>query len=515
MSKQKIFLAGIIVLYLLNGMYSIRHLSITFDEGAHFSYGIRVLKGDPEKYKAEADNSKMPISAINAIPRAAEQIFNKGLVKSDGGQSDVLNGRYITLLFSVLTILLVFTWATQLYGPNAGLFAAFLMSLCPNNLAAAVLVTTDAYSSFFLLASMYMLWRYCNNNNTKNLIGFTVVLAVAQAAKQSLAHVYVIALLAMCVYWFALGKKIQYAVLAKRLLLFITISWLVVNACFLFYKPFMALGDYHFISHAFLQLQQALPAKFPVPMSKAFVTGLDMAKYYDQIGGGHTGNPESSFGNVTILGHSSTGGSFWYYYFITFFYKTPVATLILLGWSLYYLFTKSTLQSFIKNEWFLLLPAVYFLLFMSFLYNTQCGIRHLAFIYPLLFIFISGLLQYINTGTKKIVLAVLSIYLAASVLTYYKNYFSYTNEFIVNKTMAYKKVGASNISFNQGQWYLKQYLKDHPDVQYAPTTAQKGKFVLMLDEYMDIWNYNRYGWLKQYAPVDNVANDCYLIFDVH
>lgn len=514
MSKQKIFLAGIIVLYLLNGIYSIRHLSITFDEGAHFSYGIRMLKGDPEKYSAEADNSKMPISALNAIPRAAQQVLNKGLVKSDGGESDIINGRYITLLFSLLTILLVFTWATQLYGSNAGLFAAFLMSLCPNNLAAAVLVTTDAYSSFFLLASMYMLWRYCNNNNTKNFIGFAVVLALSQLAKQSLAHVYVIALIAMCVYWFALGKKIQYAVLFKRLLLFVTISWLVVNAGFLFYKPFMALGDYHFISHAFLQLQQALPAKFPVPMSKAFVAGLDMAKYYDQIGGGRTGNPESSFGNVTILGHSSTGGSFWYYYFVTVFYKTPIATLILLGWALYYLVKKSTLQSFIKNEWFLLLPVVYFILFMSFLYNTQCGMRQLIFIYPLLFIFISGLLRYINTVTQKIVLVGLSVYLAVSVLFYYKNYFAYTNEFIVNKTLAYKKIGASNISFNQGQRYLKEYWNEHPEMQYAPTTPQKGKFILMLDDYMDIWNEHEYDWLKQYEPVDNVADGCYLIFDV-
>jgi hypothetical protein len=54
-------------------------------------------------------------------------------------------------------------------------------------------------------------------------------------------------------------------------------------------------------------------------LPKPFVTGLDMAKYYDQIGGGYDGI--SSFGKVTILNNETTGGSFWYYILFLFSLK--------------------------------------------------------------------------------------------------------------------------------------------------------------------------------------------------
>jgi hypothetical protein len=514
MSNRKIFLCGIILFYLFNGIYSIHHLSITFDEGRHYSYGKRVIKGDPERYNSEQDNSKMPISAINTLPRVAEQIYFKGLVKKDNGRSDIVNGRYITLLFSVLTILLVYKWARQLYGPTAGLFAAVLMSICPNNLANAVLVTTDAYSSFFLLACMYFFWRFCNSSSVKDFIWLSAALAVSQLAKQSLAHVYIIVLTGFIIYWLASDQKVNWPIVLKNTLLMIVIGWLIINAGFLFYKPFMQLGDYHFMSHFFLQLHQILPAHLPVPMSKAFITGLDMAKYYDEIGGGRTGTPESSFGNVNILGQSRTGGGFWYYYFVSFFYKTPIPVLILMVWTFYYFVRKTNKRSFFKNELFLFLPVVYFLVLFNFFYNTQCGIRHIIFIYPLLFIFISGLVRYITSVKQKFLLFLSSLYLVISVLFYYKNYFAYTNEFIVNKTNGYRIVGSSNINFNQGYFYLKEYLKEHPEVRYAPATAEHGKFVVMLDEFLDVWNTHKYSWLSNYQPSDNVANGCYLIFDI-
>ena len=510
MKKPGFLLFLLLLIYLVAGVSSINAISITWDEAAHFAFGVKTIKGNPERSNIEKDNSKMPVSVLNVLPRVAEQIFHKNLQRNDGGVADIVHGRYITLLFSILTILLVYKWAGKLYGEWAGLFSAFLFAFCPNNQSNAVLVTTDTYSVFFLLATMYSLWKYCNERSTKNFIAFALLLALSQLVKQSLFHLYVLAPLCLVVYSFV--KKAQWN--AKKILINVllaaAISWIVINAGFAFYKINNRLGDFHFISHFFQSIQQLLPVGFPVPVSASFVDGLDQAKYYDQLGGGFS---YSSFGAVNILGKSVTGGALWYYYFVSLLFKTPVACLIFIGWSLYLLARKLRIHSFISNEFFLLAPVLYFILLMSFLYKTQCGIRHIIFVYPLLYIFCGSIIPHIKTVAQKIVLSLLCGFLIVGLVPYWNNYYAYTNELIIHKKNAFRTVGNSNLNFNQADNYLQQYLKDNPGVKYAPLTSQSGKFIISVDDYMNVWNTGNYKWLQRYTPSGHVAY-CYLYFDI-
>ncbi|HEX2683369.1 MAG TPA: glycosyltransferase family 39 protein [Ferruginibacter sp.] len=508
--KHIILLSLLIVLYLINGICSINALSITADEGSHLAFGIKLLKGDPARTHPEKDNSKMPVSVLNAIPRAVEQVFNKSLTKTDWGVSDTIKGRYITLFFSVLIILLVFTWSRKLYGVHAGLFSAFLFACCPNNIANAVLVTTDTYSVFFLLATMYFLWRYCNTKSNRHFIWFAVMLGLSQLVKQSLFHLYILTPLCVLVYALVMKENFRWLQVFKKVLIVITISWIFINAGFIFWHMNTRLGDYQFMSALFQRVQQLLPGWIPVPVSESFVSGLDQAKYYDQVGGGL---PNSSFANVTILGKSSTGGSFWYYYFVSMFFKTPIPYLVMIGWGKYLLFTRTRFRDFMRNEFFLFVPVVYFLLLMSFLYNTQCGIRHIIFIYPLLFIFCGIIIKYTRHITEIMLLIVLSLWLVISVGRYFNNYYPYTNEFVGPKKNAYKYVGASNLNFDQATYLVKDYLKRHPEVKPAPQDPQPGKFILVVDRYLDTWNTGKYQWLRKLKPVAEV-HFSYLLFDV-
>jgi hypothetical protein len=262
------------------------------------------------------------------------------------------------------------------------------------------------------------------------------------------------------------------------------------------------------MSDLFQRLAQVFPSWLPLPFPRPFVEGLDMAKYYDQLGGGYD---SSSFGNVTILGHSSTGGSFWYYYFVTLFFKTPIAYLILLIASLYLLLRTTTLKKFFENEFFLLIPVLYFLFLFSFYYKTQCGIRHIIFLYPFMFILSSRSLLYMETRTSKIALYVVSLFLIISVSFYWGNYFPYTNEFIYDKKMAYSYVGAANLEYAQGNYFFRDYLSKHPEVRLAPTTPQTGIFLINTQDYLDVWNEHKYDWLSGVKPCGQVAYDGLLI----
>jgi hypothetical protein len=504
-----ISLVFIIIFYLFNGIQYMASQSITSDEGSFYDYARRYLLGNPERIDPINDNSKMPVMVLNTLPRVIQQVLNPQLKKHDGGISDIMSGRFITLSISVLIILLVFSWARQLYGNRAGVFAALLISLCPNSLANAALVTTDSYSVLFLLATMYFLWMYCNEGGVKYFLLFSVCMALSQLVKQSLFHLYILVPLILIICYFINRPAIKWKSALKYLLIFLFINWIIINAGYYFYSTNQQLGKYHFMSDLFQGIQKLFPSWLPIFLPRPFVNGLDMAKYYDQLGGGF--DNKSSFGKVTILGHSSTGGSFWYYYFISIMYKTPISYLIFFGWSAFILVRTTTFKDFMHGEFFLTIPVLYFLLVLSFFYKTQCGLRHIIFIYPFLFIFSSRLILFATSTLSKISIISPLIFLVLSVFTYWKNYYPYTNEFIHDKKMAYAIVGSANLDFLQGNYFYQHYLDKHPEVHWVSEKPQAGVFLINVEDYMDVWNRHKYDWITHIKPFGQVAYSGLLI----
>ena len=497
--------------YLIDGICYLRSQSITSDEGSFYTYAVRFLKGRPDRITPVSDNSKMPVTVLNTIPRLAQQTFKHVERKDDGGVSDIMHGRYITLLVSVLTIVLVFLWSTELYGKQAGLFSAFLMSVCPNHIANAGLVTTDAYSVLFLLATMYFLWKYCTTRSGRQFIFFAITIAFAQLVKQSLFHLYILAPFCLAVYFTVYPSRIKYSLLLTRILIFLVVNWAVINVAWYFYQTFRRTGEYHFMSDLFQTIATIFPRWMPMPFPKPFIDGLDMAKYYDDLGGGF--DPVSSFGKVTILGHAETGGGFWYYYFVSIFYKTPIAYFIFFLWSIIILAKTRSFKEFVAKEFFLFAPVIYFLLVFSFFYQTQTGLRHVIFLYPFIFIAAAAILPRIDTVFKKTFLALIGVFLLMSVLRYWRNYYPYTNEFIIDKKMAFQYVGAANLEFKQGGFFLRQYLQKHPRAKIVSTKPQAGIVVMSVADYLDIWNRHQYDWIQRFNPTDHVAYT-YLVFEI-
>jgi len=510
----RIFVVVLLAVYLLNGIFYLQRQSITFDEGSHLDFGIRILKGSTSREGDPAVlNSKMPVSALNALPRAVEQLLHPGLKRTDQGVADILHGRYITLLVSILIGLYVYKWSRDLYGERAGLFSLFLFVFCPNCLAHAGLVTTDTYSVLLLLTVMYYLWKYLSEGGRRNFLLFCVLTGVAQLAKQSLFHLYVLLPCLLLLYFLCIKKRsINARAFLQKATSFLLINLLVINAGFFFQGFGTSLGEYHFMSHLFQGLQQHLSFMkgLPLPLPASYVEGMDMAKFYDQLGGGL---PGSSFGNVTVLGHSSTGGSLWYYYFVVCFFKTPIAILFFLAWSFSLLIRRESFDSVVRHELFLLFPVLYFFILMDFFYKSQTNIRQIIFIYPLLYIFCGILFRYLRTVREKGSLVFLSMFYLVSVLLYFRDYIPYTNELVWDKKMAWQKVGAANLDFGQGGLILKDYLRDHPGLVPASSEARPGRQYIDVSNFLDIWNLHRYDWLKPFRPVGHIAH-YYLIFDI-
>src|SRR5436190_15666805 len=159
--------------YFINGIIVINLNSVASDETDHMYYGIRMLKGRPQKINPYEDGSTMPVSALNALPRAAEQILHPGLNKTDGGMSDAIHGRYITLLICLLAGIFVYRWSNEMFGEKAGLFSLFLFVFCPNLQANIPLVGTDAYAMLFTLSSAYYFRKFVLYSGWQNFILFS------------------------------------------------------------------------------------------------------------------------------------------------------------------------------------------------------------------------------------------------------------------------------------------------------------------------------------------------------
>jgi hypothetical protein len=508
LNDKRLPLAFILLLYLINGTFYLRAQSLTFDETSHLSYATRLLKGHPERVD-QMDASKMPITVINLIPRIFSQLLNPGLKKTDYGASDVFAGRYITLLVSVFTILLVYYWAKEIYGYRAGLFSAFLISVCPNMIANSGLVTTDCYSMLFLTLTFYSLWKFINYPGIKQFVFFSLSVAVSQLVKQSLFHLYVLLPIVIIIYFLIYKPRINFSSVVSYLILFFFINWMVINLGYGFRDTNTALGHFYFFSNLFLWLQKTIPYWMPVPLPKAFVTGLDLSKYYDQMGGGDY--VKSTFTNITILGRSSRGGSFWYYYFVSLLFKTPLASLVFMFTGVILIVKNRTARIFFRNEFFLFVPVIYFIIFMSFFYKTQIGIRQIIFIYPFLYIVCGALFYWLNLRQIKIFVITGCVFLVISILPYWRNYYPYTNELIPDKKMAYKYVGCGNLEFNQSKFFYSAFLASHPEIQMAPVKPAPGIFLIGLNDYMDVWNLHHYAWLNKFQPVGQVAYNGLLI----
>lgn len=508
-SKLSVFLKVLLfAAYFIHGIVLINANSVVSDEGDHLDYGIRMLKGHPEKIRLD-DGSTQPVSAFNAIPRAVTQLMYPGLKKTDGGTSDAINGRYISLLICALIGLYVYRWSKELFGEKAGLFSLFLFVFCPNTQANIPIVGTDAYAALITVTTAYYFWRFTASADWRSFCLFTLSIGLGLVTKQSLLLLpafFGVVSLAMILQRGDFIRKLKLNLL--RLVVLSVIVLLVINIAFLFRGTGSPLRSYEFMSDGFIAMKEwkginAIPLPLPVP----FLEGFDRVKYMMSLGSGNADVSAHSY----IMGRYFTGNAVKYYYSLVFLFKTPLAVLALL---LLLLVTAGRFAFSRAGFMKLGLPislALFFFAITSIFNTSQHGLRHLLMVYPLLYVCFGVLVTVLSK--YRPLFAIMLVYSVATFYFYFPNLLSYTNELIWNKKNAYKILASTNIDHHQGYYYLQSYLRKHPGVRMADTVPAAGRLVLGINNYLDLQQTGKYDWIRRFQPVDHV-NHCYLLFDI-
>lgn len=522
--QQVLAISGLIFFFLVFNFFSMRHLSQTTDEGAHYLYGMNILNLNSDRLvyaPGVVDDSKMPVSALNAIPAKIANFLSKGSLKNF--LKNFTTARFITVIFSSLIALLVFRWSFELFGTVPAFASLILYIFDPNIIAHSELVTTDIYATGAVLFCTYWLWKFANTRRCRDGLIFLLVLGLSQLAKYTSIVMLPLSVLALVAHdWFSSNTIYYYKKNVGRyfrdIIFFVIMAGIacviIINAGYLFNRSFTSFGNYQFESDVLQKLQTNTPAwlaKLPLPIPYPYLQGLDTTSFRASTGFG--------YGRIYLLGQLHEVDGFKGYYFIASLLKMPIAVQIIVLISIIIYFSDSDRRTKLWNDQvFLLIPVIFFAIYFNFFYNTQLGIRFYLVIYPLLYIFAGTLFE--NWRDFKLLQRITSFallgYLTISVFSYYPHYLSYFNEFVWDRKTSYKYLADSNLDWGQNLNYLDQYLANHPDANYEPSGVMSGqKIIVTVNDLVGVHaDSEEYKWLREnFEPVGTIAYS-YLIYNV-
>jgi hypothetical protein len=504
----------LVFLFLTLGNIVLKQYSITFDEKSHYKYGDIIYHLKTNRF----DDSKMPVSVLNVIPvKIAENLFHVTFTKQ---AQRVKLGRISTVLISLLLAYLCYKWTSSLYGVWVGLVGFGLYIFEPNIIAHSQLVTTDIYSAASTTLFLYGCWRFFESPDFKRGILLGLALGLAQISKYSCILLYPMVLL-FALIRYAGWLRIQFMqkswknicsafwILIKYGILILISSLFVINLGFFFNRFGTPLSGYPFTSDFFKSLQNfPFLAKIPLPLPYPYLEGLDAVMFRERTGGGH--------GPIYLLGKLS-GNGFPAYYIVASFFKVPISILALLCLSLWDWVRSFRMEEFVNRDMYLIIPALIYSVYFNFLYKAQIGIRFLLIIFPILIIFSTRIFRHWKNFSRgaRIIAGLAGCYLIISVVSYYPNYISYFNEFVLNRTNAYQYLADSNLDWGQNAEKMAKFLKAHPDYHFNPSEPTDGIIVVGTNEYLGISRSPQaYQWLRDnFKPVGSFLQT-YLIFDI-
>ncbi len=487
---------------------SMHRMTLTADEPEHLRYGRNILNLDSARF----DDSKMPISALNAVPGALAEHLPPGPFASYLARRET--ARYVTVAFSALTALCVFAWARRLYGALGALLALTLYAFDPNLLAHAQVTTTDLYAAGTIAIALYYFWRFLREGGWRLALTSALALGLAQLAKYTAIVLFpLFALIAVLFYSREIGRAWRnrrvgelwqgVVVFFATALAFVGVSVVVINVGFLFNQTLTPLDQYSFHSEVFRSLQASagILGRLPLPSPFPYLQGLDFVIDHERTG--------ASFGPAYLFGQLREGG-FPGYYLWAWLFKVPLATHVLLLAAAATYIARRRQFEFLKGEAVLLVPVAFFLIYFNFFNRAQIGIRYFLVVSPLLYVFAGSLLAH-RTVVSKPIAATLTAALAAlvlSVLSYYPHFLPYFNELVWDRRQAFRVLADSNLDWGQYGLYLEDYRAGHPGTVFEPDKPAPGTILVRVNKLTGVTgDPERFRWLREhFNPTEHIAH---------
>jgi hypothetical protein len=418
-----------------------------------------------------------------SVSSREEMIFGEEFIKKnrDRYREFFLIARLACIGFTIAGAVWIRSWASQLYGKEAGNSAAALWCFSPMVLGHGSLIATDVAAGIFGFLAFRSLraWIHRRTFASTTLMGIAVGLALGTKFTWIPIILPLFLLLWILARW-QMRDSCQYWRLdAAHLFLAIVVSLVVLNGLYGFEDSGMPLGQIPFVSRNLMDFQAnreanrfsgTLVGNIPVPLPKTLLQGVDFQKHdFEHMG----------YARSYLCGNWQNGG-WWYYYVVGVAVKTPIGTLLIaivglicyirriigdrasrrcrpsIGWN-----RANKLSPWLESL-FLLAPATALFLLVSLERGFNAHFRYVLPAFPFACVLLSRVAAVENGAIKKLVRLCLLLQLA-SVFAWGPFWIGYFNELVGGPKHGGKWMLGSSVDWGQDLYELRCWQDLHPE----------------------------------------------------
>jgi len=175
---------GLFLVFGVYQMFGVAHMSPQWDEVTNLNGGLMLLRGNFQQYLS-----------WNSFYPPMYDIFTAGFFAA-GGVS-LFMGRFVSVVFSLLSVYAVFEFAYRIYGAKTGLLASILLAVMPGYVWLSRMAMIETTLVFFFTVSTLFFFLWLKEHKNKFLALTIVTFAVGVATKYQTVIVAVIAVVAL------------------------------------------------------------------------------------------------------------------------------------------------------------------------------------------------------------------------------------------------------------------------------------------------------------------------------
>ncbi len=387
--------------------------------------------------------------------------------------------RWACIPFSLLGAFVCWRWATDLYGPRAGLLSELLWCVSPNVLGNAGMITPDIAATSCGALAGYCFWRWLKNPSRRTVVAAGATLGIAELTKTT----WIILFALWPALW--LGWRL-FARRSRRLendihelplnqaseiragfqmVIILLMGLYVLNLGYGFEGSLAPLNTFKFISHSLggPEAHQRAGNRFvstwlgevPVPVPANFLRGIDVQRYEFE-------RPKWSY----LRGEQKEGG-WWYYYLYALTVKSPCGTLLLVALAFLYGTRGPRRKRSYMDLAVLFAPAVAVFILVSSQSGFSRFVRYVLPIAPYVFVWLGQLGEAGRSGRKwrACLVGLATSWSLASSLFIYPHSFSYFNEFTGGPLSGPRHLLDANIDWGQDLCYMRRWRDSHPNAR--------------------------------------------------
>jgi 4-amino-4-deoxy-L-arabinose transferase-like glycosyltransferase len=434
------------------------HIWAGYNSWKHLDYGINPEHPPLVKLVATLPLFNMPLR----LPQIQDRNFKieafldgKDFLFKNDANAMLLRVRLAAMVFTVITVLLVFFAAREMFGDVAALIAIGLLAFDPTVLAHGAVLGTDMGLTCMMFASVYAFYRYVKAPSIARLL----IVGLAAGLALTTKHTGILVCPILCL--LALIELIRQGrpSLAKNAGRF-TLA-LVAIAAVAIIVLWAAYGFRYSARPAGTQMNPPL-AEFLQGLSRPRDVKLlsTVARFHllpeSYIYGLADVRIMSDFYSSFLLGRTYPHGV-WFYFPVTVTIKSSLSFLILLG------ITIAAIATGKFRRWreilFLTIPPIfYFLIAMG--SGMNIGVRHILPVYIFSAVLIGGVMSSLIERQRAWAYAVMAllVFQAISVARTYPAYLAYANELWGGPANVHNLISDSNADWGQQLKDVKRYL---------------------------------------------------------